>query len=130
MRATLQILILILTTTALNACDKPASTSTTKPNSPQAKTTRVKSNRPTEKPTLAQIDSRVIEIISDQTGVRTSELTPNINLKKDLKTDDLDLIELVMEIEDVFNLKISDEAAASWHTIGQVIDFVKTNYKP
>jgi acyl carrier protein len=136
MRAVLGTLFAVSAIAVFSGCDKPASNiSATSPaaqpaNSTQAGKPYTKPNRRSEKPTLAQVESTVIEIISKQTGVRKSEITPNIDLKKDLKTDDLDQVELVMEIEDTFELTISDEDAESWHTVGQVIQYVRAHYKP
>jgi acyl carrier protein len=84
-----------------------------------------------EKPVpAAQVEDKVLEIMAKQFGVRKSELNRNVDLKRDLKSDELDLVEIVMEVEDAFDLRIKDEQADLWQTVGQVVDYVRTNYKP
>ena len=97
-------------------------------------TARTPRKTPRPKPSgpipAAQVESRVLDIMEELLAVNKSELTPNLDLRKDLKADDLDLVELVMEIEDTFGLTISDASAESWRTVGQVVDYVRANYKP
>jgi acyl carrier protein len=77
-------------------------------------------------PPAEQVEARVIHIVSEQVGVNTSELSRKTRLKEDLKTDDLDTIELVMELEDTYQISITDEDAEKFRTIGDLIDHVKS----
>ena len=70
------------------------------------------------------IESRVIEIISEQMGVDKSEITRETSFINDLNADSLDTVELVMEFEDEFNTSIPDEDAEKIQTVGAAIDYI------
>ena len=71
------------------------------------------------------IDTKVIEIVSEQMGVDKSEVTRETHFINDLNADSLDTVELVMEFEDEFELSIPDEEAEKIQTVGQAIDYIK-----
>ena len=73
---------------------------------------------------LAEIESKVKKIVSDQMGVEQSELTRETSFVNDLNADSLDTVELVMEFEDAFEMAIPDEEAEKIQTIGMAIDFI------
>lgn len=77
----------------------------------------------------AEIDAKVIEAISAQTGVAKSHITRNLHLVKDLKADDLDRVELVIELEELFGISIKDEDAEKLQTVGQVMDYIRGRLK-
>jgi acyl carrier protein len=66
----------------------------------------------------------VLKIISDQTGVDKSEITHEISFINDLSVDSLDIVELVMELEDEFDMSIPDEEAEKIQTVGAAVDYV------
>ena len=70
------------------------------------------------------IETRVIEIISEQMGVDKSEITRETSFINDLNADSLDTVELVMEFEDEFNTSIPDEDAEKIQTVGAAIDYI------
>ena len=70
------------------------------------------------------IETRVIEIISEQMGVDKSEITRETSFINDLNADSLDTVELVMEFEDEFNTSIPDEEAEKIQTVGAAIDYI------
>ena len=70
------------------------------------------------------IESKVIEIISEQMGVEKSEITRETSFINDLNADSLDTVELVMEFEDEFDVSIPDEEAEKIQTVGAAIDYV------
>ena len=57
------------------------------------------------------IDQRVKDIIVEQLGVKADQVTPEAKFIEDLGADSLDIVELVMEFEDEFELSIPDEEA-------------------
>ena len=75
-------------------------------------------------PTEAEIQGKVSQIVSTQTGIDESELTREMSFVDDLKADSLDTIELLMEFEDEFEMSIPDEEAEKIQTIGQAIDYI------
>lgn len=64
------------------------------------------------------------EIIVEELGVDAEEVTLEANLTDDLGADSLDAVELVMAIEDAFELKVSDEVAQNFQTVQQIVDFI------
>ncbi len=70
------------------------------------------------------IEKKVIKIISDQMGVDKSEITREVSFINDLSADSLDIVELVMEFEDEFDMSIPDEEAEKIQTVGAAVDYV------
>jgi acyl carrier protein len=70
---------------------------------------------------------RVRGILVEQLGVDEDQVTEAASFQADLDADSLDLVELIMELEDQFGLKISDEDAQKIETVGQAVDYVTTN---
>ena len=67
---------------------------------------------------------RVRGILVEQLGVDEEQVTEDASFQADLDADSLDLVELIMELEDQFGLKISDEDAQQIVTVGQAVDYV------
>ena len=67
---------------------------------------------------------RVRGILVEQLGVDEEQVTEDASFQGDLDADSLDLVELIMELEDQFGLKISDEDAQQIATVGQAVDYV------
>ena len=71
-----------------------------------------------------EIVKKVTEIIVDKLGVEPSEVTETANFTNDLGADSLDTVELLMEFEKVFGIKISDEETISISTVKDACDKV------
>jgi len=71
------------------------------------------------------IVSKVKEITSEQLGVDESQITPEANFVDDLGADSLDTVELVMALEEEFDLEISDEKAEKLTTVEKVVSYVE-----
>lgn len=69
------------------------------------------------------LEDKVIAIVSELMKVSQSSITRKTSLA-DLKADSLDVVELVMELEDRFEISIPDEDVEGLKTIGQIIDYV------
>jgi acyl carrier protein len=70
---------------------------------------------------------RVRGILVEQLGVDDNQVTEDASFQGDLDADSLDLVELIMELEDQFGLKISDEDAQKIETVGQAVDYVTSH---
>jgi acyl carrier protein len=76
---------------------------------------------------MSDVLDRVKRIIVDRLGVDESEVTPEASFKDDLGADSLDIVELVMELEDEFDMEISDEDAEKITTVGEVISYIESH---
>ena len=70
------------------------------------------------------VESKIIDIISEQMGVDKSEVSRETSFINDLNADSLDTVELVMEFEDEFDLSIPDEEAEKIQTVGAAVDYI------
>ena len=76
-----------------------------------------------------ELETKVIEIVSEQMGVDKGEVTRDTSFVNDLNADSLDTVELVMEFEDEFEISIPDEDAEKIQTVGQAIDYIRERNK-
>ena len=75
------------------------------------------------------IDQKVKDIIVEQLGVDAAAVKPEANFVNDLGADSLDTVELVMALEEAFDMEIPDEEAEKIQTVGQALDYIKKNKK-
>ena len=68
---------------------------------------------------------RIKEIIIDQLGVSEDEIKPETNLMKDLEADSLDAVEIIMAIEDEYDIEIPDEDAEKFQTVADLVNYVE-----
>ena len=71
------------------------------------------------------LEERVTEIIAEQLGVSKEEVVPEASFIDDLGADSLDIVELVMAMEEEFDIEIPDEDAEKIQTIGHAISYVR-----
>ena len=70
------------------------------------------------------IEEKVINIISNKLGLPKEEVTPAASFTMDLGADSLDTVELIMDFEKAFSLKLSDEDAMNIKTVGDAIEYI------
>jgi len=68
---------------------------------------------------------RIQKIVMDQLGSIAEEVKPEATLVQDLGADSLDMVELVMAIEEEFNIEIPDEATTSIKTVDDIVKYVE-----
>jgi acyl carrier protein len=71
-----------------------------------------------------EVQEKVISIVSEQLGVDKAEISRETSFVNDLNADSLDQVELIMELEDAFEMSIPDEEAEKIQTVGQAIDYI------
>jgi acyl carrier protein len=76
-----------------------------------------------------EIIEKVKQIISEQLGVEESEVTPSASFVDDLGADSLDTVELVMALEEQFDIEIPDEDAEKIRTVQDAIDYIEKHSK-
>lgn len=75
---------------------------------------------------MADVFERVTKIVIDRLGVEESAVTLEASFKDDLGADSLDVVELVMELEDEFDMEISDDEAEKISTVGDAVNYIKS----
>jgi acyl carrier protein len=71
------------------------------------------------------IEERLRRIISEQLGVDESQVVPGASFEDDLNADSLDLVELIMSLEEEFNVEISEEDAEKIRTVGDAAEYIR-----
>jgi acyl carrier protein len=79
--------------------------------------------------TVKKIVEKVKQIIGEQLGVKEDEITPTSSFVDDLGADSLDTVELVMAIEEAFDIEIPDNDAEKMRTVQDVIDYIEKHSK-
>jgi acyl carrier protein len=75
---------------------------------------------------MAEVLERETKVIVDRLGVEESQVKLEASFKEDLGADSLDVVELVMELEDEFDMEISDDDAASIGTVGDAVNYIQS----
>ncbi len=76
---------------------------------------------------MASVEERVIDIVAEQLGVGKEQITRETSFVNDLGADSLDTVELVMELEEEFDINIPDDAAEKIQTVGQAVEHISQN---
>ncbi|MDR1607588.1 MAG: acyl carrier protein [Deltaproteobacteria bacterium] len=76
---------------------------------------------------MSDILERVIKVVADQLQVDPQEIQVESHFQDDLGADSLDLVELIMAMEEEFNIKIDDEAAQAIKTVQDSVDFINSS---
>jgi acyl carrier protein len=71
------------------------------------------------------LEEKVVKLVMEQLDVTREECVPEASFIDDLGADSLDLVELIMEMEEVFGIEIADEELEKIRTVKDVIEFLK-----
>ena len=74
---------------------------------------------------MSTVAERVMNIVAEQLGVDKEKVKPETHFINDLGADSLDTVELVMELEEEFDINIPDDAAEKIETVGQAIEYIE-----
>jgi acyl carrier protein len=75
------------------------------------------------------VQDKVKSIIAEQLGVKPEEVTPEAKFVEDLGADSLDLVEMIMAMEEAFNISIADEDAEKIKTVQDAINYIQEHSK-
>lgn len=78
---------------------------------------------------MSDIEARIKKVVAEQLSVEEAEIRPESSFQDDLGADSLDLVELIMAMEEEFEIKIEDDAAQKIKTVQNAIDFVSNLQK-
>ena len=78
---------------------------------------------------VQEIEEKVKEIIVEQLGVKSSDVSANASFVDDLGADSLDTVELVMKFEEDFDIEIPDEDAEKIQTVQDAINYIQTHHR-
>jgi len=78
---------------------------------------------------MAAVEDKIKQIIVEQLGVDEAEVTSSASFVDDLGADSLDQVELVMALEEAFDIEISDEDAEKIRTVQDAYDYINKNAK-
>jgi len=76
---------------------------------------------------MASIQERVKQIVAEQLGVEEDQVTDAASFMEDLGADSLDTVELVMALEEEFDIEISDEDAEKIQTVQDAVSYITDN---
>ena len=74
---------------------------------------------------MSEVTTKVKAIIVDKLGVDEAEVTPTASFTDDLGADSLDTVELIMEFEKEFDIRIPDDKAEKIATVGDAVSFIE-----
>ncbi|MFQ5416575.1 MAG: acyl carrier protein [Myxococcota bacterium] len=71
-----------------------------------------------------ELAGRIRSLVAEQLGIDLAEITPEASILDDLGADSLDVVELVMSLEDTFDIEVPDEEVEGMRTIGDIQQYV------
>lgn len=74
-----------------------------------------------------EIFKKVQSILAEELGIEAEAIKPDSNFIDDLNADSLDIVDLVVEMEQEFDISIPDDEAERIKTVGDAVDFIQAN---
>lgn len=78
---------------------------------------------------MASVEERVVDIVAEQLGVEKDKISRETHFVNDLGADSLDTVELVMELEEEFDISIPEDSAEKIQRVGEAIDYIESAEK-
>jgi len=78
---------------------------------------------------VPSVEERVVEIVCENLGVNKDQVKRETRFIEDIGADSLDIVELVMELEEEFEINIPDDQAEKIKTVGEAIDYIEGEIK-
>jgi acyl carrier protein len=75
---------------------------------------------------MHDIEQRISQILVRHFGIEEEKITPAASFRADMSADSLDLLDLTLAIEDEFGIEVEDHVAEDIHTVGELIDLVRS----
>ena len=75
------------------------------------------------------VEPRVIEIVCEHLAVNKEQVNRGTSFQEDIGADSLDIVELVMELEEEFDIQIPDDQAEKIKTVGEAVDYIEARIK-
>lgn len=75
------------------------------------------------------VEERVVNIVCEHLAVSKDQVARNTSFQEDIGADSLDIVELVMELEEEFDIQIPDDQSEKIKTVGEAIDFIEAKIK-
>ncbi len=72
------------------------------------------------------LNGKVRSVMAEQLGIDPAEIKPEANILDDLGADSLDVVELVMALEEIFDIEVPDEAVEGLNTVGDIEAYIAT----
>ena len=76
------------------------------------------------------IFERIRDLLAEQLDVEADQITMESDILRDFGADSLDVVDMVMTLEDEFDIEVPDEAIEEMHTVGDVVRYVEANMDP
>lgn len=72
---------------------------------------------------------KIAKVLAEQLGIDQGKITLNSKIVEDLGADSLDVVELLVSLEEEYNVKVSDEEASGIHTVGDIVTLIDEKTK-
>ena len=77
----------------------------------------------------AEVQEKIVELVSEQLEVSKEKILPESHFLNDLQADSLDIVDLMMQIEEVFDVQIEDEDQEKIETVGDAVNYIVEKLK-
>lgn len=76
---------------------------------------------------MAEVFDRIVKVVSEELAISEDEITEDASFIDDLGADSLDVVELIMALEEEFDIEIPDEDAEEIATVSDAVDYIEEN---